>query len=86
MDFRYSQLTRKMPNAYERVLLDCLVGVPTLFWRADSTEAAWRAVAPLLGPSPQEQPGAVCAYQMGSWGPDEACELLRRDGRSWLLG
>lgn len=86
LDFRYSQLTRKMPNAYERVLLDCLAGVPTLFWRADSAEAAWRAVAPLLGPTPQDQPGEVFIYPKGGWGPDEAAELLSSDGRSWLLG
>lgn len=86
LEFKYSQASGKMPNAYERILLDCLTGVPTLFWRADSVEAAWRAVAPTLAASPQDQPAQVFQYKRGSWGPDEANALLQKDGRHWLPG
>jgi glucose-6-phosphate 1-dehydrogenase len=82
MDFRYSAFGLELPEAYERILLDGLRGNPTLFWRADGIEAAWRAVAPLL--EPPEAGEAPLAYEPGSWGPEEADRLLTRDGRSWL--
>jgi glucose-6-phosphate 1-dehydrogenase len=82
LGFKYSDLGRQLEDPYERVLLDCLEGVPTLFWRADGVEAAWRAVEPLLecekaGDEPR-------IYRPGSWGPKESSELLERDGASWL--
>ncbi len=85
LDFRYSRFGVRMPNAYERVLLDCLIGVPTLFWRGDSVEQAWRIVTPLLGASPRKQPSTVHRYEKGSWGPAQAEKLIRADGRHWLL-
>jgi len=82
MDFRYSAFGLPLPEAYERIIVDGLRGNPTLFWRADSVEAAWRVVAPLL-----EAPADAAApfpYEPGSWGPGEADQLLVRDGKSWL--
>ncbi len=82
MDFRYSAFGLELPEAYERILLDGLRGNPTLFWRADGIEAAWRAVSPLL--DPPETGKTPLVYEPGSWGPEEADGLLTRDGRSWL--
>jgi len=82
LDFRYADFGPPMPEAYERILLDCLRGVPTLFWRGDCVEAAWRAITPLLDVGDEE---AVFNYARGSWGPAQADQLLQRDGKSWLL-
>ena len=84
LDFRYADFGERLSDAYERVLLDSLKGRPTLFWRADSIEAAWAAIAPLLDASPQETSTSFPNYKPGSWGPLEADELLRRSGASWL--
>jgi glucose-6-phosphate 1-dehydrogenase len=81
MDFRYADLGGDLSDGYEQVLLDGLEGKPSLFWRADGVEAAWRAVAPLLD-TPSES--TLPAYEPGSWGPSAAETLLARDGREWL--
>jgi glucose-6-phosphate 1-dehydrogenase len=80
MDFSYADFGRKIPDAYERVLLDGLCGVPTLFWRADAIERAWQVVGPLLEPTAAQ----VAEYEPGGWGPAEAEALIRRDGRNWI--
>ena len=84
LDFRYADFGGKLSDAYERVLLDSLAGKPTLFWRADSIEAAWRTVAPLLAAAEEKSPGAYGRYAVGEWGPAEADDLIRRDGRGWI--
>lgn len=80
LDFRYADLGGRLADAYERVLLDSLRCKPTLFWRADSIEAAWRFVTPLL----RNAGGTVPSYVPGSWGPGEAQEMPAQDGRSWI--
>ena len=82
MDFRYDEVFAQTPSTgYETLLYDALTGDQTLFHRADSTEVSWRAVMPILEAWPS-QARPVC-YDAGSWGPEEAHELLERDGRSW---
>jgi glucose-6-phosphate 1-dehydrogenase len=83
MDFLYgSSFLVESPDAYERLLLDCLVGDHTLFTRADSVEVSWTFATPILewwqanGPAP-------ALYPAGSWGPREADPLLASDGRRW---
>ncbi len=83
LDFHYTQFGIKMPNAYERIILDCLCGVPTLFWRADEVEAAWKAIEPLLAGPCEEDHRKFPNYAPGSWGPECADGLLRRDARYW---
>jgi glucose-6-phosphate 1-dehydrogenase len=82
LGFRYADLGARLEDPYERVLLDCLDGVPTLFWRADGVEAAWQAVAPLL--EYEREAGASRIYRPGTWGPKECSALLERDGASWI--
>jgi glucose-6-phosphate 1-dehydrogenase len=72
-----------MPNAYERLLLDCMLGESTLFTRRDEVEAAWRVLQPVLDDwdhGPQE---GLEFYESGTWGPAAAHDLLRADGRRW---
>ena len=83
MDFRYgTSFGVDAPEAYERLLLDAMLGDSTLFTRWDGVEAAWELLTPVLeawadGASPLE------FYEAGSWGPDGARELIERDGREW---
>ena len=83
MDFRYQDIFGiELPDAYERLLLDCMLGDQTLFWRSDGIEASWSLVTPVL--EKWETEGCPLAfYESGSSGPQEAEELLRRDGRQW---
>ncbi len=83
MDFRYLSFGGKQSEAYERVVLDGMNGRPSLFWRADGVEAAWRAVDPLLKRADEETANSFPNYEPGTWGPQEADTLLRRDGRRW---
>jgi len=83
MDFRYgTSFGVEPPEAYERLLLDAMIGDSTLFTRWDSVEAAWELLTPVLegwaeGASP------LRFYEAGTWGPDEARDLIQRDGREW---
>ena len=85
MDFHYgTSFGKASPEAYERLLLDAMSGDATLFARRDEVEQAWAFID---GIEQAWQTGADAPplhhYPAGSWGPDEADELLARDGRSW---
>ncbi len=83
MDFMYEEaFERRLPEAYERLLLDVLRGDSTLFTRSDELEAAWEFVTPLLNYQslPTSQPEI---YAAGSWGPRAADEMLRRASHCW---
>jgi glucose-6-phosphate 1-dehydrogenase len=83
MDFFYgAAFLEETPEAYERLLLDALVGDPTLFIRSDEVEQAWRIVDPVLT-AWEEDDVPLARYEAGSWGPREADLLLERDGRRW---
>ncbi|HVF73571.1 MAG TPA: glucose-6-phosphate dehydrogenase [Acidimicrobiales bacterium] len=83
MDFSYgAAFLEETPEAYERLLLDAMVGDPTLFIRSDEVEQAWRIVEPLLTAWDDPQ-FPLAHYPAGSWGPPEADRLLARDGRRW---
>ena len=83
MDFRYgSSFGVKAPEAYERLLLDCMLGDSTLYARRDMVERGWEIVSPLL--DAWQQPATDFPnYAAGSWGPRSALALIERDGRSW---
>jgi glucose-6-phosphate 1-dehydrogenase len=84
MEFRYDDWFSKEPNVgYETLLYDVMIGDPTLFMRADMVEHAWRVVQPVLDAWAKEEPRNLPVYPAGSAGPNEADELLMRDGRSW---
>ena len=83
MDFFYgAAFLEETPEAYERLLLDALLGDQTLFIRSDEVAQAWRIVDPVLEAF-EEGHVPLARYEAGTWGPEEADELLRRDGRGW---
>src|SRR6202142_514691 len=84
MDFQYSDYFGSTPSTgYETLLYDCMMGDATLFQRADMVEAAWAAVQPILDVWNALPAREFPNYPAGSWGPEQANELLRRDGREW---
>ena len=71
------------PEAYERLLLDCMLGDPTLFTRRDETEASWQPITRILEGWAEAPPPVFPNYDAGTWGPREADLLIQRDGREW---
>jgi glucose-6-phosphate 1-dehydrogenase len=83
MDFRYgSSFGSKPPEAYERLLMDCMLGDSTLYARRDMVERGWEIVMPILN-AWKEPAKKFPNYEAGSWGPKEAFDLIERDGRKW---
>jgi glucose-6-phosphate 1-dehydrogenase len=83
MDFLYGGAFRTgMPEAYERLILDCMVGDATLFTRTDEVMEQWKLVDAVVAPWLRDRP-SFPNYAAGTWGPLSADELLHRDGRSW---
>ncbi|MDP9074985.1 MAG: glucose-6-phosphate dehydrogenase [Actinomycetota bacterium] len=83
MDFSYgAAFLEEPPDAYERLLLDAMVGDPTLFIRSDEVERSWIIVEPILA-AWRDQEAPLAGYPSGTWGPVEADRLLARDGRRW---
>ncbi|HEX9609313.1 MAG TPA: glucose-6-phosphate dehydrogenase [Candidatus Limnocylindria bacterium] len=84
MDFRYgASFAVDSPDAYETLLLDAMVGDPSLFTRDDEVERAWEILDPILTAWGSGEGGPLHFYAAGSWGPPAADELLERDGRTW---
>ncbi len=85
MDFSYGSSfgLLELPSAYERLLLDCMLGEATLFTRRDEVEAAWSVLAPLLSAWDGAGQDGLAFYEAGTWGPAEADALLQKDGRRW---
>src|SRR5438270_13485879 len=84
MDFHYgSSFGKASPEAYERLLLDAMSGDATLFARRDEVEEAWAFIDPIEKTWPEKNAPPLTFYPSGSWGPEEADELLARDGRAW---
>jgi glucose-6-phosphate 1-dehydrogenase len=83
MDFLYGGAFRTgLPEAYERLILDAMLGDATLFTREDEVEEQWKLVDAIVGPWKRDRPNFP-NYEAGSWGPRVADDLLHRDGRSW---
>ena len=83
MDFMYmTSFLVDAPDAYERLLTDCMLGDPTLFTRADEVDAAWALVDPIEKAWGAGRP-KLATYEAGSWGPKAADKLLETQGREW---
>jgi len=83
MDFSYGQsFTEASPEAYERLILDVLLGEPSLFPQDEEVELSWKILDPVekhwarTGTQPEQ-------YGSGSWGPKSADTMMARDGRAW---
>ncbi len=83
MDFRYgTAFASPPPEAYERLLLDVMLGDPSLFTRTDEVDNSWRFVDQILSAWSRGVSPPV-AYPAGTWGPPEADRLIERDGFEW---
>jgi glucose-6-phosphate 1-dehydrogenase len=86
MDFRYgSYFGMAPPEAYERLLLDCIFGDNTLFAGENEVFNSWRLLTPVLEYWASRKPVDFPNYKAGSWGPASADELLAKDHRKWRL-
>jgi glucose-6-phosphate 1-dehydrogenase len=84
MDFMYGGAFRmELPDAYERLILDAMLGDQTLFTRSDEVEEQWAIVDAIVAAWARDRP-AFPNYAAGTWGPVSADELIQRDGREWL--
>jgi glucose-6-phosphate 1-dehydrogenase len=81
MEFHYADVFGPLPDGYETLLLDIMLGDPTLFVRADEVEESWRLYDPLL-----RDPPPLRSYAAGTWGPAEAQTLAQEWGQRWYYG
>ncbi len=84
MDFRYgTAFAVPPPEAYERLLLDVMLGDQSLFTRTDEVESAWRFITSILDAWKRPDAPPPVTYVAGSWGPQEADTLIARDEARW---
>ena len=82
MDFAYGgTFVESSPEAYERLILDVLLGDPPLFPRHEEVEMSWQILDPII--KHWERQKSIDTYQAGTWGPASADEMIARDGRRW---
>jgi glucose-6-phosphate 1-dehydrogenase len=84
MEFGYAEALGKLEHdAYETLLLDCMLGEATLFTRSDEVEAAWTLVDPLIDFWARKRPDHFPNYAAGTWGPAVADDFIAREGAKW---
>ncbi|MCK5135818.1 MAG: glucose-6-phosphate dehydrogenase [Bacteroidales bacterium] len=84
MDFHYEDLTNSyIPEAYQRLLLDCMQGDSTLYTRDDAVEAAWRFVDPILRAWEADPNVPLHGYPCGTWGPEVADQMIEGETYTW---
>lgn len=82
MDFAYGEtFVETSPEAYERLILDVLLGEPPLFPQQEEVELSWKILDPVI--DRWYRRGTVDSYQAGTWGPRSADRIMSRDGRRW---
>ena len=82
MDFAYGgAFTEASPEAYERLILDMLLGDPPLFPQQEEVDLSWKILDPIL--DYWDKHGKPEQYESGTWGPQSADDMLARDGRTW---
>jgi glucose-6-phosphate 1-dehydrogenase len=81
MKFNYAEVFGELPDGYETLLIDVMLGDPSLFVRADEVEESWKLYEPLL-----RAPPPLTFYSAGSWGPTEAQTLVQEWGHRWYYG
>lgn len=83
MVFDYFSCSTQSPEAYETLVLDALLGDPTLFMRSDQVEEAWDVVTTIQEAWENDKFSSLYKYEAGGWGPEEANKLLARQGHEW---
>jgi len=82
MDFSYGHaFTESSPEAYERLILDVLLGDPPLFPRQEEVARSWEILDPITAYWAKH--GQPEQYRSGTWGPSAADAMMARDGRTW---
>ena len=89
MDFNYQrEFGSELTSDYSYLILDCMLGDQTLFWRKDNVESSWELLTPILKKieslSDDEKREFVYQYLPGSWGPKAADKFIEKDGRKWI--
>jgi glucose-6-phosphate 1-dehydrogenase len=87
MEFHYDKFFGgvKIPSAYERLLSEAIEGDPSLFTRSDGIETAWSIIDPLIESWEDRSTDELAVYDPGTWGPDEAEQLLSRENHRWRM-
>ena len=86
MDFRYSSyFGQTPPEAYERLIWDCMLGDNTLFARSDEVALSWQIHTPLLDYWANSSSNNFPNYSAGTWGPKESDEMIAKDRRTWRI-
>lgn len=84
MHFRYATtFGSNTPEAYERLILDAMIGDSTLFIRGDETEASWKLLSPVLEHWSASGTNGLDSYASGSWGPSSSDALLAEKKHEW---
>jgi glucose-6-phosphate 1-dehydrogenase len=84
MNFRYATtFGSNTPEAYERLVLDAMIGDGTLFIRGDETERSWQLITPILEYWGTQGRTGMDSYPAGSWGPAASATLLAANGHLW---
>ncbi len=88
LEFHYEDSFKEapLPEAYERLLMDAMLGDAALFTRSDEIELSWTLIDTVLRFQGNGMSVPVLSYPRGSWGPADADARLARDGRAWRLG
>ncbi|MGZ5408741.1 MAG: glucose-6-phosphate dehydrogenase, partial [Aeromicrobium sp.] len=82
MDFAYGgAFVESSPEAYERLILDVLLGDPPLFPQVEEVELAWKILDPVIDHWARSK--GIDTYASGTWGPESADKMMARDGRTW---
>ncbi|MBX3421277.1 MAG: glucose-6-phosphate dehydrogenase [Pirellulaceae bacterium] len=85
LDFRFDDAAgQSVPDAYQRLLQDALLGDASLFARSDEVEMSWQIIDPILAAWRSPAAPDLNIYPLESWGPDESAQWLSKDGRSWF--
>ncbi|MEA4950872.1 MAG: glucose-6-phosphate dehydrogenase [Petrimonas sp.] len=84
VDFHYSDLKdHYIPEAYERLILDCMTGDNTLYMSGEGAELTWKFVQPILDYWESDPDAPLYGYPSGSWGPDSADGLIEGENQTW---
>lgn len=82
-NYKEAYATKALPEAYERLILDCIQGDASLFMRSDEIERAWEIMDPIIAASERADAPQPTEYAIGSQGPTCADKLIEADGRAW---
>lgn len=84
MHFTYgTSFGQRIHDAYERLIMDALIGDASLFTRDDEVEAEWGLITPILDHWAKSKVPDLPNYPAGSWGPEEADKMVTDSGRKW---